>query len=151
MGLPPPPPLLLLLLLAALGVSTGGGTTVRIDTAPAAHGPEFHGLGGCSAGTGPRLLVDYPEPARSTLLDYLFLPNHGASLDIIKLEIGGEGDSTTGTESSHEPQEGVFDFHSGVRRSHCCPRSVLQPPDCRAALSHRRALPPDCLCSTSGL
>jgi hypothetical protein len=85
--------------------------TVHINTASV--GPAFDGLGGCSAGTGPRLLVDYPEPARSTLLDYLFLPNHGASLDIIKLEIGGQGDSTTGTESTHEPRPGVFDFHSG--------------------------------------
>ena len=25
----------------------------------------------------------------------------------------GQGDSTTGTESTHEPREGVFDFHSG--------------------------------------
>lgn len=64
-------------------------------------------------GTGPRLLVDYPEPSRTDLLDFLFLPHHGASLDILKLEIGGQGDSTTGTESSHEPHPGVFDFHSG--------------------------------------
>ena len=98
--------------------TAGGGATpapirIDIDTSPGSVGPEFDGFGGCSAGTGPRLLVDYPEPARSTLLDFLFLPNHGASLDIIKLEIGGEGDSTTGTESSHEPRPGVFDFHSG--------------------------------------
>ena len=77
--------------LLALASAT---TTVHIDTV--ALGPEFDGVGGCSAGTGPRLLVDYPEPARSTLLDFLFLPHHGASLDIIKLEIGGVGDSTTG-------------------------------------------------------
>jgi hypothetical protein len=102
-----------LLLVALLPGSATSSNTVHIDTSSAAIGPEFDGLGGCSAGTGPRLLVDYPEPARSTLLDFLFLPNHGASLDIIKLEIGGEGDSTTGTESSHEPQPGVFDFHSG--------------------------------------
>jgi hypothetical protein len=106
--------LLALLLQGLVAHGAAGSTTVHIDTSSAAAvGPEFDGLGGCSAGTGPRLLVDYPEPARSTLLDFLFLPNHGASLDIIKLEIGGEGDSTTGTESSHEPQPGVFDFHSG--------------------------------------
>lgn len=84
---------------------------VHIDTSHANVGPEFDGFGGCSAGTGPRLLPDYEPEARSQILDFLFLPNHGASLDIIKLEIGGEGDSTTGTESSHEPQPGVFDFH----------------------------------------
>jgi len=43
-----------------------------------------------NAGTGPRLLVDYQEPSRSDLLDFLFLPHHGASLDILKLEIGGQ-------------------------------------------------------------
>ena len=84
---------------------------VHIDTSSANVGPEFDGFGGCSAGTGPRLLPDYEPEARSQILDFLFLPNHGASLDILKVEIGGEGDSTTGTESSHEPQPGVFDFH----------------------------------------
>ena len=91
---------------AAMMADIAAGT-VHIDTSSV--GPEFDGLGGCrcalrpsltpiplrlmmvvgaSAGTGPRLLPDYPEPARSDLLDFLFLPNHGASLSIIKLEIG---------------------------------------------------------------
>jgi hypothetical protein len=67
--------MLLALRSTALGNTSAGAvsgrTSVHIDTG--AVGPEFHGLGGCSAGTGPRLLVDYPEPARSTLLDFLFL------------------------------------------------------------------------------
>ena len=108
-----PRPLLLAALLAFTprrpsGFVGASMSTVRIDTAAA--GPAFDGLGGCSAGTGPRLLIDYAEPARSELLDFLFLPHHGASLDIIKLEIGGQGDSTTGTESTHEPREGVCKF-----------------------------------------
>ena len=84
---------------------------VRVDTTMP--GPRFDGLGGCSAGTGPRLLVDYPEPARQDLLDLLFLPNHGASLQILKVEIGGQGDSSTGTEASHEPSKGIFNWDSG--------------------------------------
>uniref|UniRef100_A0A8C0FGB5 Galactocerebrosidase n=1 Tax=Bubo bubo TaxID=30461 RepID=A0A8C0FGB5_BUBBB len=35
------------------------------------------------------------------ILDYLFKPNFGASLHILKVEIGGDGQSTDGTEPSH--------------------------------------------------
>jgi hypothetical protein len=73
-----------------------------------AYGPRFDGLGGVSAGTGPRLLVDYEEPTRAHILDYLFLPNFGAGIQTLKIEIGGGGDSTQGTEASHEPRRGVL-------------------------------------------
>ena len=33
------------------------------------------GIGAVSAGAPSRLLVDYPEPYRSQVLDYLFKPN----------------------------------------------------------------------------
>ncbi|XP_045418361.1 galactocerebrosidase isoform X4 [Lemur catta] len=48
-----------------------------------------------------RLLVNYPEPYRSQILDYLFKPYFGASLHILKVEIGGDGQTTDGTEPSH--------------------------------------------------
>lgn len=48
-----------------------------------------------------KLLINYPEPQRSQILDYLFKPNFGACLQIIKVEIGGDGQSTEGTEASH--------------------------------------------------
>ncbi|XP_066132408.1 galactocerebrosidase isoform X2 [Saccopteryx bilineata] len=48
-----------------------------------------------------RLLVNYPEPYRSQILDYLFKPNFGASLHSLKVEIGGDGQTTDGTEPSH--------------------------------------------------
>jgi len=44
---------------------------------------------------------DYEEPQRSTILDLLFKPNYGAALHLIKVEIGGDGQSTDGTEPSH--------------------------------------------------
>eukprot|EP00039_Didymoeca_costata_P015895 m.276313 g.276313 ORF g.276313 m.276313 type:complete len:844 (+) comp16299_c0_seq7:55-2586(+) len=67
-----------------------------------AQGPEFDGVGGLSGGGGcSRLLRDYNEPYRSQVLDYLFLPNFGASLSILKVEIGGDAQSTDGTEASH--------------------------------------------------
>lgn len=64
-------------------------------------GREFNGIGALSAGASSRLLIDYPEPSRSQILDYLFLPSFGASLQILKIEIGGDTWSTCGTEPSH--------------------------------------------------
>ncbi|KAK2118550.1 hypothetical protein P7K49_005437 [Saguinus oedipus] len=65
-------------------------------------GREFDGIGGVSGGGATsRLLVNYPEPYRSQILDYLFKPNFGASLHILKVEIGGDGQTTDGTEPSH--------------------------------------------------
>ena len=78
-----------------------------------ASGPIFDGLGGLSAGAGTRLLVDYPEPQRSWVLDYLFKPSFGASLQVLKIEIGGTGDSTIGTEDSHERTRGHVDMGRG--------------------------------------
>lgn len=64
-------------------------------------GRIFDGVGGISAGGSSRLLIDYPEPERSQILDYLFKPNYGASLHILKVEIGGDIDATSGAEASH--------------------------------------------------
>ena len=70
-------------------------------------GRTFDGVGGVSAGGSSRLLYDYPEPERNQILDYLFKPNYGAALGILKVEIGGDMNSTTGSEASHmrEPDE----------------------------------------------
>jgi galactosylceramidase len=84
-------------LLSALAVF-GQAETVTID----GRGPgrTFEGLGGLSAGASSRLLIDYPEPQRSQLLDFLFKPNFGASLHHLKVEIGGDVNSTEGSEPS---------------------------------------------------
>ena len=78
-----------------------------------ASGPIFDGLGGLSAGAGTRLLVDYREPQRSWVLDYLFKPSFGAALQVLKIEIGGTGDSTIGTEDSHERTRGHINMSRG--------------------------------------
>ena len=68
----------------------------------ASPGRIFDGVGAISGGGGnSRLLIDYPEPQRSQILDYLFKPNYGASIQIFKVEIGADMDSTDGAESSH--------------------------------------------------
>ncbi|XP_030885314.1 galactocerebrosidase isoform X1 [Leptonychotes weddellii] len=86
------------LLLCALLVP--GGAYVLDDSDGL--GREFDGIGAVSGGGATsRLLVNYPEPYRSQILDYLFKPNFGASLHILKVEIGGDGQTTDGTEPSH--------------------------------------------------
>ena len=46
------------------------------------------GIGAISGGGATsRLLVSYPEPQLSELLDLMFLPNYGASLHILKVHL----------------------------------------------------------------
>ncbi|RKT09741.1 O-glycosyl hydrolase [Streptomyces sp. 1114.5] len=87
-------------------------TSVTLDgTKP---GLTFDGVGAISGGGGnSRLLADYPEPQRSQLLDYLFKPGYGASLQVLKLEIGGDTNSTDGAEPSIEHTRGTVDCDQG--------------------------------------
>src|SRR4029079_7823286 len=73
----------------------------QITLDPGQEGRTFEGIGAVSAGASSRLLIDYPEPQRSEILDYLFKPGYGASLQHLKVEIGGGINSTDGTEPSH--------------------------------------------------
>ena len=55
---------------------------------------QFDGIGGLSGGGGcSRLLKDYPTEQQSQVLDILFKPRFGASLQILKVEIGGGVDA----------------------------------------------------------
>lgn len=75
-------------------------TSITLD--PASSGRTFDGVGAISGGGGnTRLLYDYPEPQRGQVLDYLFKPGYGASLQLLKVEIGGDTNSTDGAEHSH--------------------------------------------------
>jgi hypothetical protein len=64
-------------------------------------GRIFEGIGALSAGASSKLLSDYPEEYRNQILDLLFKPKFGASLQQIKVEIGGDVNSTDGSEPSH--------------------------------------------------
>ena len=69
---------LLPLLLPPVGDAAAGASpapTIAVDAASL--GPRFWGVGGLSAGGSSRLLYDYPEPARSDVLDSLFAPGKG--------------------------------------------------------------------------
>ncbi|MFD1048073.1 galactosylceramidase, partial [Kibdelosporangium lantanae] len=74
----------------------------------------FDGVGAISGGGGnSRLLVEYPEPQRSQILDYLFRPGFGAQVQLLKIEIGGDADSTDGSEPSVQHVRGVVNCDVG--------------------------------------
>ncbi|MFG1807869.1 ricin-type beta-trefoil lectin domain protein [Streptomyces sp. NPDC049040] len=95
------------LLLAVGGIVGTGASPAHAATSitinGASGGRTFDGVGAISGGGGnSRLLADYPEPQRGQILDYLFRPGYGASLQILKAEIGGDTNSTSGAEPSHQ-------------------------------------------------
>ncbi len=74
----------------------------------------FEGIGALSGGGGvTRLLLDYDPALQQDILDILFKPNAGASLQIIKVEIGGDTQSTEGTEESHMHVRGDLNCSRG--------------------------------------
>jgi hypothetical protein len=78
---------------AATTITVNGTGTGRI----------FDGVGALSGGGGTsRLLSNYPTAQENQVLDYLFKPNFGANLQILKVEIGGDENSTQGAEPSHQ-------------------------------------------------
>jgi O-glycosyl hydrolase len=76
-------------------------------------GARFDGLGAVSAGASSRLLIDYPEPQRSQILDYLFKPGYGAALQHLKVEVGADVNSTDGSEPSHMRTRDDHDYTRG--------------------------------------
>ena len=113
------------LLLAAAGIASVASVAAAPPPPPTAQpayrvderqrGREFLGYGvNPSAGTY-RLLHDYPEPQRAEILDFMFTPGFAASFHRIKVEIGGEGQGTDGSEASHMryPDPASADFSRG--------------------------------------
>src|ERR671932_37336 len=90
-------------LVGAVGaVTTPARAATSITINGASGGRTFDGVGAVSGGGGnSRLLIDYPEPYRSQILDYLFKPNYGANVQILKVEVGADVNSTDGSEPSH--------------------------------------------------
>lgn len=67
---------------AALVCAVAGGPIVLDGNAVAF---TYDGIGGLSAGASSRLLWDYPPEIASDILDFLYLPKHGAALAINKV------------------------------------------------------------------
>ncbi|UFR01325.1 RICIN domain-containing protein [Streptomyces sp. Go40/10] len=88
-------------IVGTTATSAQAATSITINGASG--GRTFDGVGAISGGGGnSRLLIDYPEPQRGQVLDYLFKPGYGASLQILKAEVGGDTNSTSGAEPSHQ-------------------------------------------------
>jgi hypothetical protein len=85
--------------------------TIHVD--PAGPGRTFDGLGAISSAGNSRLLIDYPEPERSRILDFLFKPGAGLALQVLKVEIPGDMNSTSGSEASHMHSADDLDCHRG--------------------------------------
>ncbi len=100
------------LYLSLLGIA-GDGQEQRILLDASQPGRVFEGIGACSAGASSRLLIEYPEPYRSRVLDYLFRPRFGAGFQHLKVEIGGDVNSTDGTEPSHQRAREDLNYERG--------------------------------------
>jgi galactosylceramidase len=87
--------------VTALVLTQTASAETRIVLDDADSGRVFEGIGAVSAGASTRNLVDYPEKQRSEVLDYMFKPKFGASLQHLKVEIGGGENSTCGSEPTH--------------------------------------------------
>ncbi|GIJ51416.1 galactosylceramidase [Virgisporangium aliadipatigenens] len=104
--------------LTAAAVLVAVASPARAATAITVNGSSggrvFDGVGAVSGGGGnSRLLIDYPEPQRSDILDYLFKPGYGAAMQIMKVEIGGDTNSTSGAEPSHQHTRGAVNCDRG--------------------------------------
>ncbi len=96
----------------AAAAAADSSTAITVDGASA--GRKFDFIGGLSGGGGTsRLLYDYPPAQQSEILDYLFKFGYGASLQLLKVEIGSDTDTTNGAEASHERAAGEENYHRG--------------------------------------
>lgn len=67
-----------------------------------AGGKRFDGIGLVNGGGATSVLLkDYPEPQRSQILDLVYKPKFGASVNALLVEIPGDGNSTQGSMPSH--------------------------------------------------
>ncbi len=106
----------LLIIIFVLNTFFGSADTTAIqslDFAKATH--TFNGIGGLSGGGATSVLLTnkYPEKQKDEILDFLFKPKFGASLQIVKVEIGGDSQSTDGTETSHMHSPDDLNYERG--------------------------------------
>src|SRR5438132_13984703 len=104
--------LLALAWCAAITPMASAATTIAVNGTQG--GRTFDGIGAISGGgANTRLLTDYPAAQQQQVLDYLFKPGYGADLQILKVEIGGDTNSTDGSESSIEHASGSINCGAG--------------------------------------
>lgn len=102
------------LLLMCSASLASGESSIRLLVDGTQPGRVFEGIGATSGGGATsRLLIDYPEPQRAQILDFLFKPHYGASLQLLKVEIGSDANSTEGAEPTHMRHANEQDFDRG--------------------------------------
>jgi hypothetical protein len=85
-----------------LSLWTINATAQTIKLNGNAGGKKFDGVGAVSGGGATSVLLkDYPEVQRDQILDLLFKPKFGASMNALLVEVPGDGNSTQGSEPSH--------------------------------------------------
>lgn len=106
-----------------VGAISGGGATTKVTTASArivVKRSMEAALSTLLSHTRPwcillqsQLLMDYDPKVSSDILDYLFLPNFGLNLQLLKVEVGGDADATEGAEPSHMHYAGDENYNRG--------------------------------------
>ena len=100
--------------VCAVAAPSASAATTSITVSGTQGGRTFDGIGAISGGGGnSRLLTDYAAAQQQQIYDYLFKPGYGADLQILKVEIGGDTNSTDGSESSIEHSSGSVDCNAG--------------------------------------
>jgi hypothetical protein len=100
--------------VSVLAAPSASAATTNITVNGTQGGRTFDGIGAISGGGGnSRLLSDYPAAEQQQVYDYLFKPGYGADLQILKVEIGGDTNSTDGSESSHMHTASAVDCNTG--------------------------------------
>lgn len=107
--------ILLFSVLVAAGPARGAAVPTTNITINGDRGARMYDGAGAILGGGgnARYLEDYPPAQRAQILDYLFKPGYGASLQLLKLEIGGDGNSSDGAEPSVEHTAGDINCSAG--------------------------------------
>ena len=101
-------------------------TSIMVDMSGVASSAySYDGHGGIADAGSSRLLMDYPEPQRSHILDYLFLPSFGASLHTLKVEVAGDVQSGIGCVCTCTPRMPRRDPPALFMRAHA--RSLSSP------------------------
>lgn len=77
-------------------------------------GRTFQGIGGIFSNGMTKLLMDYPDKEREDILRFLFEEGFGASLHHLKVEIGSDVNTSSGTVPSHMRSGDDFDILRGA-------------------------------------
>jgi Glycosyl hydrolase family 59 len=86
--------------MACLAFESTANAPIAVPITGGGSGLTFNGIGGVG-GSSTRLLTDYPPTQQSQILDYLFRPNYGAAIQVLKFEIGSDAYSGQGSLPSY--------------------------------------------------